>query len=198
MVIIITLPDFFDDEASTVNRMFRLGLQRLHLRKPHCTAQELEHLIGEIDPQYHSRLVLHDHHHLATKYRLGGIHLNSRNPVPPQGFEGTISCSCHSLDELKTNPYHCTYRTISPIFDSISKQGYNAAFSDEQLRDAHSLGIINKEIYALGGVALDNIAQVAHYGFGGVLLLGQPWQKAATTDFDHYMTQLISADQLFI
>ena len=100
MIIVITLPYFIEREAERiVQRLAHVDL--IHLRKPESTSDEMERLIREIPAEYHSRLVLHDHHHLAVKYGLYGIHLNSRNPLPPQGWKGSISRSCHSLEEIK-------------------------------------------------------------------------------------------------
>ena len=100
MIIVITLPYFTEREAERiVQRLAHVDL--IHLRKPESTSDELERLIRDIPAEYHSRLVLHDHHHLAVKYGLYGIHLNSRNPIPPQGWKGSISRSCHSLEEIK-------------------------------------------------------------------------------------------------
>lgn len=197
MIIVITHPEYFAGEADIINRMFCLGLQRLHLRKPTGTAAQLEQLIQQIDTQYHNRLVLHDHHTLALKYALGGIHLNSRNPLPLPGFDGTVSCSCHSFGELETNPHHCAYRTLSPIYNSISKQNYNAAFTPQQLAAAAQSGSINRTVYALGGITLNRIPQIAGYGFGGALLLGEPWQMAQADQLEHYIPQLLSLTPLF-
>lgn len=191
MIIIITRPEYFTGEAETVNRMFQLGLERLHIRKPESSEADLESLIQQIERQYHHRLVLHDHHRLAVKYELGGIHLNGRNPLPLSGFDGTVSCSCHSIDELKSNPHSCAYRTLSPIFDSISKQGYRTAFTPEELRAAADTGIIDSSVYALGGVTVDRLPLLKGYGFGGALLLGEPWRMAAEGELERYMGRLI-------
>lgn len=190
-IVIITRPEFLEREAKTINSMFRLGLQHLHLRKPGCEEKELLKLLEQIDKEYYQRIVLHDHHRLAMQLPLGGIHLNSRNPHPMPGYSGSISCSCHSIAELQSNPYNCNYRTLSPIFDSVSKQGYSARFSDAELKQAASKGIINKQVYALGGVTLNKIPLLETYRFGGAVLLGEPWNMASTPDFEQYMTELL-------
>ena len=198
MIIIITRPEYFASEATIINCMLHLGIPRIHIRKPDSNANSFEQLIKQIEPQYYSRLVLHDHHTLAQKYNLGGIHLNSRNPHPLSHFTGTLSRSCHMIDELCLCSLHHSYCSLSPIFDSVSKQGYNAAFTDEQLKQAQTNGIINHRTYALGGVTLNNLPLVAHYGFGGAMLLGEPWQMAANPHFEDYIQQLVQADSLFL
>lgn len=110
---------------------------------------------------------------------VGGIHLNSRNRDVPQGFGGRISTSCHSLDELRLIADNYDYAFLSPIFDSVSKQGYKSAFTIESLRAGAAQGLIGKRTYALGGVGCDNINIIKQIGFGGVAVLGNVWQYSS-------------------
>lgn len=190
MIIVITLPHFFDGEAEAITAKFQSGLQRLHLRKPDSTADACRQLLDDIPECYHDRIVLHDHFQLMDEYRLGGIHLNSRNTAPlrmPREGE-SVSCSCHSLGELqqrKVEGYTCadgnsgqfTYLSLSPIFDSISKEGYNSNFSEEDITKAQTEGIIDERVMALGGICHDNIHKVREWGFGGAMILGDAWRK---------------------
>lgn len=177
-IIIITRPDFFDGETALVNRLFRLGMQRLHLRKPGASSDQLSSWIRQIDSDFYHRIVLHDHHSLTHTLHLGGIHLNSRNPDIPHWAKQsdiTISRSCHSLDELILYKPQCDYLFLSPIFDSISKEGYGAAFSASTLISAHQQGIIDHKVFALGGISSQNLSQIRSFGFGGAAILGDLW-----------------------
>ncbi len=177
MTIVITLPDFFDGEAEQIVQLLHSSIDLIHIRKPKSSIQELERLIQEIPSKYYSRLVLHDHPELAMKYHLHGIHLNSRNPLPPEGWQGSVSKSCHSLEEVKEWKEECDYVSLSPIFDSISKKGYHAAFSDEVLKKAKADRLIDKKVMALGGVTFNKIDEVLRMGFGGGMILGDAWKK---------------------
>lgn len=183
--IVITRPDFRPGETEAIARKFEEGLEILHLRKPESTVEAYEALLLAIPARYWNRIMLHDHHTLALKYPIRGVHLNSRNPMPPQGFTGAISCSCHSLSEVVERKPACEYVFLSPIFDSISKQGYTAAFSAEQLEAAHQEGIIDEKVYALGGVTKDKYPLLSSWGFGGAVLLGAAWQVCDTTENIH-------------
>ncbi len=66
--------------------------------------------------------------------------------------------------------------SLSPIFDSISKQGYRAAFTSAQLEEARRRGIIDKRVMALGGVTFDRVKEVLEMGFGGAMILGDAWR----------------------
>ena len=174
-LIILTTPNFLPDEAEALTALLSHGLYRLHLRKPGCTEAELDALIQQLPPAYYPRISLHDHFPLQARYHLGGIHLNSRNPDVPAGFQGLVSRSCHTLEEAARYAPLTDYYFLSPIFDSISKQGYHAGFTEQQLRRATEQGIINEKTIALGGVTADKLPYLASLGFGGAAFLGDIW-----------------------
>ena len=178
MVIVITKPELFSGEAKRISWLLTSGAADIiHIRKPQAPLADVERLIQELPADLYDRLVLHDHHQLALKYRLRGVHLNSRNPEPPAGWGGAVSISCHSLAELavaRRQPY--AYISLSPIFDSISKPGYCSAFTREQIAEARQQGLIDNRVLALGGVTFSRINQVLEMGFGGAMILGDAWK----------------------
>ena len=89
-----------------------------------------------------------------------GIHLNSRNPIAPDNYSGHISASCHTLEEVQEDKKTCDYVFLSPIFDSISKEGYSSKFTPEAIREAVKADIIDKKVIALGGIDEENILRV--------------------------------------
>ena len=190
-VIVITKPEMFPGEADMVNTLFANGIQRLHLRKPGASEQEMVEWIGRIDLPFRQRIIVHDHHRLLRTMGLGGIHLNARNPEAPAWFSAerqkrgsvTLSRSCHSLEEIAQWKSVCDYLFLSPIFDSISKGGYTSAFTRETLLQAYHDGLFSKPVYALGGVSADNIRSIYDYGFAGAAVIGSLWQvHPFTTD----------------
>lgn len=174
-IIVLTHPEFLPDEAEALTRLLDKGLDRLHLRKPGCSEAQLEALIRQLPTEYYKRISLHDHFSLQARYHLGGIHLNSRNPQPPQDFKGIVSCSCHTLEEVSYYGPQTDYHFLSPIFDSISKQGYRSGFSEAQLRQASAEGILTNKTIALGGVSADKLPLLHALGFGGAAFLGDIW-----------------------
>lgn len=176
--IVLTLPHFFDGEAELIARFLRRGdVDLIHLRKPNCSANQLEQLILRIPNDLRNRLVVHNHFQLAVSHHLHGIHLNSRCSEAPCRWEGSVSRSCHSLDEVLQWKERCTYVSLSPIFDSVSKQGYCSAFTPQQIYEAHRQGIIDHRVYALGGVTFGRLAEVRDLGFGGAMILGDAWKN---------------------
>ncbi len=176
MTVVITLPHFFDGEAAQIVQLLRSAVDLVHIRKPQASLHEVERLLSQIPAEYRDRLVLHDHYQLADKYRLHGIHLNSRNPLPPTGWQGSVSRSCHTLQEVREWKDRCDYVSLSPVFDSISKEGYRAAFTASELAQGRADGTIDRKVLALGGVTFNRIDEVLGIGFGGAMILGDAWK----------------------
>lgn len=191
--IVITSPGFLQGEADFIDRLFNHGLDRLHLRKPGADIGECRRLLDGISREWLPRIVVHDNFGLCREYGLGGVHLNGRNPMAPPNHEGSVSRSCHSLEEISRYKGECDYLTLSPIFNSISKQGYMAAFGPGQLAVARDSGLIDRRVIALGGVTLENIPRVKELGFGGVAILGDVWQRMADDSVDEYLASLRKA-----
>ncbi|MDE6276890.1 MAG: thiamine phosphate synthase [Muribaculaceae bacterium] len=174
-LIAITTPHFWPGEALAIRRLLDCGWSRVHIRKPEASPDELRGLIEAIPPQYYPRLSLHDRFDLALAYGLGGVHLNMRNPLPPHGWKGLVSRSCHSLEELAQFAA-LDYLTLSPVFDSISKPGYKSAFGSAALSST-SL----KNVYALGGVSFSRLRELELLGFEGAAMLSEAWQTSMTS-----------------
>ena len=99
--------------------------------------------------------------------------------------------SCHSLEEVDIKKDMADYVFLSPIFNSISKSGYNSAFSKEELHNAMKQGKIDNKVIALGGVSSANIDTVKDLGFGGAALLGDIWDRTESPDFDKHIKAII-------
>ena len=170
--LVITSPTFFPGEAAFIHRLFAHGVDIVHLRKPGATADDCARLLDGLTSDDRRRIVIHDFFEFAHPYGLRGIHLNARRSTVPDGYEGHVSRSCHSLEEVKRYKDACDYVFLSPIFDSVSKQGYASAFTDETLKQASSEGIIDNKVVALGGVTPNKIDYLRQLNFGGAAMLG--------------------------
>lgn len=188
--ITITSPEFLSGEATFISKLFLQGLDLLHLRKPEASLEAYKQLLLQIPEQWHSRIVLHEHFELAEEYKLHGIHLNRRCSVVPNAYHGSISCSCHTIEEVITQKDSKNYVFLSPIFDSISKVGYHAAFSPTSLKQAAVENVIDEKIIALGGITANNIPLVKEWHFGGVALLGDIWKRMSDPQVDEYLNHI--------
>lgn len=167
LIIAVTPPYFFEGESEKINKILSEKMANyVHIRKPEANVLEIEKLIRGINSEFHPLLKLHDHFELLDKYSLGGIHLNSRcSEMHPKAK--SISVSIHSLEEIEGKEKF-DYFFISPVFDSISKKGYKAAYDLNLL----SQKIQGKKAIALGGVTPEKFPLLGSLGFSGAALLG--------------------------
>lgn len=177
MMIVISHPDTFDNEARLINRMFENGMELFHIRKPEWDKTAVFNLINNIDPMFHNRLVLHSFYEFTGALGIKRIHGNITKIENARYGNNIIkSISCHSIDEIKNIKDKFEYIFLSPIFNSISKPDYNSPFDLEELSKILNNNFLNR-IIALGGVDKTNIRTVFKTGFSGAALMGTLWQN---------------------
>lgn len=178
MLIVFTSEKDIENEAQKINQLFEAGLLCLHLRKPNWTIEEHISLLSQIEEHYHNKIVTHHFHELINTVNLKGIHFTEQKRKdhidnPGRYFKGlsmygkTISSSFHNLQDLENCYFEFDYHFLSPIFSSISKQGYEGRGFD--------INHINKRIIALGGIHKNNIQEAYKLGYKGVAVLGSIW-----------------------
>lgn len=187
-LLLLSPPETTAAELPTLVQLFEAGLQAFHLRKPGASMAEVEAYLHAVPRQYHRRVVLHGQYELAQRYQVGGLHLPTaaRATWAMQAHlrqpSHSLSTSLHSLVELRQHRRRYDYVFLSPIFDSISKQGYGQAFAlaqvQQQLQQLQQRKQYVPQVVALGGVTADNLAQVQTAGFAGAAVLGSVWQAA--------------------
>lgn len=174
-LIAITRPFIIEDEAAFIRHIFESGFDILHLRKPDADIQYCRELLKKLNLEERKNIIVHDYPDLYEEFSLKGIHINKNVTTLPESYQGFRTRSCHSLEEVMRYKNYYDYVFLSPIFDSISKVGYNSAFSDKMLREASSKGIIDEKVVALGGVTFDKIPYLKELNFGGAAMLGNIW-----------------------
>ena len=185
-LILISTPNYFVEEDQIITSLFDEGLDCLHMRKPETEPVYAERFLTLLPEKYRKKIVVHDNFYLKNEFDLKGIHLNSRNPMIPGEYNGQVSASCHTLDDVSAQKKLYEYVFLSPIFDSISKKGYRSAFSEELLRKAAKMGVIDKKVVALGGIDETNIQLAKEIGFGGVAVMGGLWNHFdPVTDYNY-------------
>lgn len=166
-------------ECRSIERYLESGaIDFFHLRKPDAPAPAITALLENISPALRHRLVVHSAFAESLALGAGGIHLSLRNAAEkvPDGMGSRFftTRSCHSLKEIAEIPANShRYITLSPIFDSISKEGYLSRF---RLDDCELSNVIaGRNVIALGGVTPDRFCQLSIAKFGGAALLGYLW-----------------------
>lgn len=171
--IIITSEGHVKDEASLWVEFLKLGIGKIHVRKPNFSTGELLMLINKVPVEYRKRLVIH-HNTDVVDSGVGGIHLPyhylNQHKVDTAL---TLSGSAHSWSEVRTLIKVCNYCFISPVFNSISKIDYPA---DEALQSVPP-DLKGQKIYALGGIDAKNVQSALKNGYYGVAALGFIWHE---------------------
>ena len=136
--IVITGAEPHANESERLTTLLSAGWTYVHLRYPGLSLRDVRYIIERIPQQYHPRLKLHGHFELVNDFNIGGLHLNSRCPVAPTHYSGKLSLTCHTVEDVakaaETGDY--SYVTLSPVFASISKQGYNPVLREEDKRES--------------------------------------------------------------
>jgi thiamine-phosphate pyrophosphorylase len=185
-LLVITPDKAVVNEFAIVNQLFYNGLERLHVRKPLFEHAAYKRYIEAIDPQYHNRVIIHGSFQLLEELGLGGIHLNSSmrndkvllqsiNSIP----SSLVSSSFHGWAELLEHDLPYQYVFISPVFNSISKEGYKAGIdlkgAMETKRTIAARQNVCPAIIGLGGVGVGQLKTLCDHGFDGAAMLGAIW-----------------------
>ena len=174
----MTTPNFFIEEHQIVTALFDEGLESLHLRKPGSQPVFSERLLSLIPETYRRRIVVHDHFYLKDEFNLKGIHLSPRNPQPPDGYKGHVSCSCYRPEDLRG-----LKRNMDYVLFSI-RQTPEDSLPIGMIRELVDEGTIDKKVYLQGFVSDEDIPVLRHAGVEGVVV-----QNAIWNDFSIYSTQ---------
>ncbi|MBE9171144.1 thiamine phosphate synthase [Pleurocapsales cyanobacterium LEGE 06147] len=178
-LILISNPVNLVDELETIVKIFESGLTYFHLRKPDFTKEEYELFLKAIPLKYRKYIIIHHYHELIYNYELKGIHhtrLTNFKPIQLQ-YRVHQSKSFHSIWEIENNQFPYDYVFLSPIYDSISKQGYQSNFNFCALANWLKQKPHCSQIIALGGIDRNKIIEVKQMGFDGVAILGIIWNE---------------------
>jgi len=177
-MILITNPQQVPNETEIINALFEEGLEVLHLRKPGFNEVQMREFISKIDQQFHSRIMIHSHYELLDLYSLKGLHFTEKTKHLLPDYDDvqcTKSMAVHELAELKSVRPTVGYILLSPLFPSVSKEGYSKQWDIGELK--LKLAKTNSfSTVALGGITLKNIKTVKELRFQDFALLGSIWE----------------------
>jgi thiamine-phosphate pyrophosphorylase len=188
-VALITQERFLNNEIPIINEMLSGGLNYLHVRKPGSSKREYHKFLDQIKPQYLDRLVLHEHQELCTDSKINIVQFTKRQwkkdyfkmwllwkylHFKKPGLECTYSF--HEMSTLLKDRSSYRHVFLSPVFDSISKPGYESKFNNSFL--VEGLKKTKHTVFALGGIDESKIEIVRTMGFAGVGLKGAVWLSA--------------------
>ncbi|MFQ3578905.1 MAG: thiamine phosphate synthase [Bacteroidales bacterium] len=176
LLIGISTPNFFPEEASIINKLFYMGLDFFHIRKPQIEGNELQNLIENIEPHFRSQISVHYHFQEYIISKIGGVHFSGSTMEHIHSFgDKRRSLSCHTFEEVERYK-NLSYMFLSPIFPSITKPDYYSEYCLSEIKmfvqANNSLPIV-----ALGGIDASTITTVKDMGFCGAALMGALWSN---------------------
>ncbi|HEY8938401.1 MAG TPA: thiamine phosphate synthase [Cyclobacteriaceae bacterium] len=192
-LIVVTAPENKPEDAQHIQELFIAGLESLHLRKPDLSQNDFEKIVKQLPPSLYKKIVIHSHYKLIEKYNLKGIHLTAwfmreaglsevkKIITTAHQRRLSVSGSFHSIEDLENLQLKLDYVFLGPVFDSISKEGYNAKIN---INDAAVFLQKRKgfEVFAIGGISKNNINNIKTAGFDGAVLLGSIWNGEDPSD----------------
>lgn len=173
----MTKPTFFVEEDKILASLFDEGLENLHLYKPGASPMYSERLLTLLPEDYYDKITVHEHFYLKDEYRLKGIHIDDDTTEIPDRYKGRISRTCRVLEELREAKKQYDYVFLRNVDNCLTETGEASTFTHEQLCEASRRGLIDRRVYALGGMSLDNIRAAKDLGFGGVVICGDLWNR---------------------
>ena len=173
----MTKSTFFVEEDKILTALFEAGMDSLHLYKPGSEPVYSERLLTLLQEDYYGRITVHDHFYLKEEYRLRGIHLNTADAPLPAGYRGNVSRTCHAISELKEAKSKSNYVFLKTLFDSQSNPKDKATLTLDELTEASQRGLIDRKVYAMGGMNLDRVKLIRDLGFGGMVICGDLWNR---------------------
>lgn len=170
--VVITPEQIYSGEDEVINIITASG-SRVHIRKPQYGSDELRFYTERAAKKSHRHNIsLHRNLDIINEFNLGGYHIAYSDIKTHDAPDNIIvSCSTHSIAEAEdAERVNMEYYFLSPIFDSISKQGYKSNFKDRELDMFLS---VERQCVALGGVDYDKLHLLTR--FDSIALLGAVW-----------------------
>jgi thiamine-phosphate pyrophosphorylase len=172
----MTQPTYFVEEDKILSALFDEGLDILHVNKPELDLVYAERLLSLLPQRILDRIVVHQHYFLKKEFDLRGIHIDRPEEPVPDGMRRHVTRSTPNIDDLKAMKKECDYVMLHSLYDSLH-DGAKASLTEDEMRAARKAGLIDKHVYALGGMSLENIAKAKELGFGGVVICGDLWSR---------------------
>lgn len=179
---VITLPRLANGEIFILKTLLEGPDVLVHIRKPTLSRIELGQYIAQFSAFERTRMVLHQHLELARDLGILHIHhsTNIREALLGQSnsTSNIISTSTHGWKEFNELPSFYRSAFVSPVFPSISKQGYG---KEQQISFTGRKNTLSQAV-ALGGVSSQSIHRLGGSDFQEFALCGAIWEAHTPLD----------------
>lgn len=177
-LVIMTQPTFFVEEDKILTTLFDEGMDNLHLYKPGASPMYSERLLSLLPESSYNKITVHEHYYLKNEYGLAGIHIDEEDKDIPKDYKGKFSRTCACINDLNEMKRKAEYVFLDNVFNSQQHATNSLShFTHDEIINAAKKGLIDKHVYALGGVTIENIKTAKELGFGGVVVCEDLWDK---------------------
>ncbi len=184
--VLLTSPYDVKFETDIINRLFREGLDELHIRKPQFKKDQMRAYIERIDPAFHDRLVLHSFYSLIHKFGISRIHIGEEwrkniflrfflSKFVLKGKKVSKSTTVHSYKSLYHTKPDIEEVMLGPVFAHTASDVYVQLIKSEKLVKA--IDQAGLPILALGGVGIETADFFKDNGFSGYVLQSYIWKS---------------------
>lgn len=174
-----------EDESQLVTDLFRNGLMTFHLRKNHYSKKKYKKFLRSIPSEFHNRIIIHNFHSLAFKYKLKGVHFSTRQLIRSKKIAHrlllrifrpgiSISRGFDNLSDLISNKQKFNFVILNPVFDSVSDDVRATAFGSKSIQSCVENSKL--KVFGLGGIRIENLDYLQEMGFEGGILNSPVWE----------------------
>lgn len=190
-IILYTAPVDIENEIEIIQNALDAGVDYLYIRKPELDDFSLVDFVEKIPEKYWNKCISSSL--IITKeFNLGGYHFTRDIIEKNEKYNDKVlewlhtnnkicSVSAHNENEILTYSNKSNHVIVSPIFKSISKQNYSYEWNFDELKQNIATIKMRKnniQLFAVGGIDINNITLVKQLGFNGVGLLGAIWNAS--------------------
>jgi len=161
-----------------LEQAFRGGVRAVQVREKDLSGRELYELaeqVRDLARGFEAQVLINDRVDIALALKLDGVH------VPVSGFpvaearkllgpKRLIGASTHSLLEAEAaEQAGADFITFGPVYATASKARYGPPVGAAAL--AETMERVSIPVYALGGVAVNNLAEIGRAGAFGIAMI---------------------------
>lgn len=144
------------------------GLDFYHFRKNNVCDTDCIAVLHRIPFAYRKNIVVHHH------FNIDGFLYHHKSDERQYEHKNIHSCSAHQFDEVIDYLTFYNHVFWSPVFDSISKQGY---FKNTTIDLGKVKPHLRPQLIALGGVQPSKFEMVKQIGFSQIAIKGWFWNE---------------------
>lgn len=201
--IVLTSTYKVEKEHEIINRLFKEGLDELHLVKSQFEKSDMYNFLRKINKDYHHQIVLYSCYDMIFRFKLRGIHIREEqtrqllfkwftlNPIRKKNTGNIIYTTFSSLRDMKGKNEAIQEVLLGPIFPHFTEDGGNNRFSPAKIKDG--LSNTSYKVHAWGGVSIDRLPLLHRLGFSGYALQGAIWRSTdpvgAFQDFANFKNE---------